>query len=69
MSVWVLKSERTSACKKYYIWYPAICSCKNGKYLAFFWRFVFTYDKIIEEKKNILRKTVLAKSTSTNFYI
>ena len=21
-------------CKKYYIWNPAICSCKNGKYLA-----------------------------------
>ena len=23
-------------CEKYYIWNPATCSCKNGKYLASF---------------------------------
>ena len=26
--------KKHSICEKYYIWNPATCSCKNGKYLA-----------------------------------
>ena len=25
--------KKYNACKKYYIWNPATCSCENGKYL------------------------------------
>ena len=42
-------------CEKDYIWNPATCSCKNGKYLASIIEddSVITYDEIIEETKTI----------------
>ena len=41
-------------CEKDYIWNPATCSCKNGKYLAsIIDDSVITCDEIIEETKTI----------------
>ena len=52
------------------IWNSATCSCKNGKYLAsIIADSVITCDEIIETTKAAPTKTVLTKSTSTNFYI
>ena len=39
-------------CEKVYIWNPATCSCKNGKYLANTMNeSVITSDEIIENKR------------------
>ena len=55
VSVW--KSERTSGVQKYYIWYPAVCNCKHGKYLVkVIDDSVITCDEIIEEAKTIPNK-------------
>ena len=52
VSVKIQKNYRV--CKKDYIWNPATCSCKNGKYLAsIIDDFVITCDQIIEETKAI----------------
>ena len=67
-----------------YIWNPATCSFKNGKYMGNIIDFsVITCDEIIEETKTIptkststktvltkctSTKTVLTKCTSANFY-
>ena len=43
-----------NVCKKDYIWNPATCCCKNGKYLAsIIDDSVITCDIIIEETKTI----------------
>ena len=40
--------------KKDYIWNPAICSCKNGKYLASITDdSAITCNEIIEERKTV----------------
>ena len=40
-----------NVCEKDYVWNPATCSCKNGKYLAsVIDNSVITYDEIIEEE-------------------
>ena len=70
MSVRVWKSERTSCVWKIYIWNPATCSCKNGKYIAsIIDHSVITCDEIIDTTKSTSTKIVPAKSTSMNFYI
>ena len=57
-------------CKKFYIRNPATCSWVNGKYLGYIIDdSLITCEKIIEETKNVLEKTVQTKCTSTNFYI
>ena len=41
-------------CEKDYIWNPAVCSCKNGIYLASIIEdSVITCDKIIKETKTV----------------
>ena len=46
-------------CEKDYIWNPASCSCKNGKYLAsIIYDSVITCYEIIEEE---------TKTVTTNF--
>ena len=61
-------------CERGYIWNPATCSFKNGKYVRNTIDFsVITCDEIIEKTKAIptkstSTKTVLTKCTSTNFY-
>ena len=61
--------------KKDYIWNPAICSCKNGKYLASTSDdSVIMCDEIVGTTKSILTKTVPtktvpAKSYSKSFYL
>ena len=62
-------------CKKDYIWNPATCSCKNGKYLgSIIDDLAITCDELIETKKiNSTKpfptKSVPKKITSTNLYI
>ena len=49
--------KKHNICEIDYIWNPAICSCKNGKYLASIIdnidNTVVTYDEIIEETKTV----------------
>ena len=46
--------ENHVICEKDYIWNPARCSCKNGKYLASITDdTVITCDEIIEETKTV----------------
>ena len=46
--------ENHAICEKDYIWNPARCSCKNGKYLASITDdTVITCDEIIEETKTV----------------
>ena len=60
-------------CEKDYIWNPATCSCKNGKYLEsiIIDDSVITCDEIIEETKSIStnsnEKKIICKTK--NFYI
>ena len=57
-------------CVKYYIWNPAICSCKTGKYLAsIIDNSIITCGEIIYTTKNVPTKSVLEKSISVNLYI
>ena len=57
-------------CKKDFIWNPATCSCKKGKYLtSAIDDPVITCDEIMETTKAVPTKTVPTKSTSINFYI
>ena len=59
-----------NVCKKDCILNPATCSCENGKYLgSIIDNSVITCDEIIGTTKTVPTKTVLTKSTSTNFYI
>ena len=44
-------------CKKDYIWYPATCSCKNGKYASIISNSIIAGDEIIDETT----KTVTTK--------
>ena len=75
MLVWVLKFKRTSLCEEGYIWNPATCSYKNGKYVRSITdEPVIMYDEIIYSRKAVptkinSTKTVPEKSTSTSFYI
>ena len=67
-----VKIQKHSLCKKYYIWNLAICSFKNGKYLAsFIDDSVITCDEIIEETKtistNFNKKNIIYETK--NFYI
>ena len=68
-------SKEHHACQKNYIWNPAICSCKNGKYLASISDdSVIMCDEIVGTTKSILTKTVPtktvpAKSYSKSFYL
>ena len=56
--------------EKNYIWNPATCSFKNGKYVgSFIDNSVMTCDEIVEETKTVPIKTATTDNTSTNFYI
>ena len=56
--------------KKDYVWNSATGSCGNGKYLGSITDdLVIMCNEIIKETKTIPSKTVLIKSTSTNFDI
>ena len=49
-----------------YIWNPATCSCKNGKYVGSITDdFVISCDKIIEETKFVPTKSTSAKTVVT----
>ena len=57
-------------CVKYYLWNPATCSCKTGKYLAsIIDNSIITCREIIYTTKNVPTKSVLEKSISVNLYI
>ena len=60
------RSAEKHICEKDYIWNPATCSCKNGKYLAsIIDNSVITCDEIIDtESKSNNKET---KTVSTNF--
>ena len=62
----VESAEKHHICEKYYIWNPATCSCKNGKYLAsIIDDSVIMPDEIIDaEAKSYNEKT---KTVATNF--
>ena len=46
------EGKKHHICEKVYIWNPATCSCKNGKYLANTMNeSVITSDEIIENKR------------------
>ena len=62
----VASAEKHHICEKYYIWNPATCSCKNGKYLAsIIDDSVIMSDEIIDaEAKSYNEKT---KTVATNF--
>ena len=48
-------------CEKVYIWNPATCSCKNGKYLA------NTMNEPVITSDEIIEKNEEAKTVPTNF--
>ena len=51
-----------------YIWNPAMCSCKNGRYVESIIGYpAITCDEIIEATERTLTKTVPTKSIPTNF--
>ena len=53
-------------CEKYYIWNPATCICKNGKYLAsVIDHSVVTLDEIIDAGAKLYNKET--KTVPTNF--
>ena len=62
-------------CEKDYIWNPATCSCKNGRYLAsIIDDSVNRCDAIVETTKSTLvkifpTKNTSTKNSSTNFYV
>ena len=61
-------------CEKTYIWNPATCNSKNGKYVgSIIDHSVVTCDDFIEETKLFRQsnstKVILTKCTSTNSYI
>ena len=52
-SVKIKKKKKNIVCAKNYSWNPAICSCKNAKYLAsIIGDSVITYDEIINNYHN-----------------
>ena len=55
-------------CKKYFVWNPAACTCKNDKYLAsIIDDSVLTCEEMKESKET---KTILKNISKTkNFYI
>ena len=55
-------------CEKYFVWNPATCTCKNGKYLAsIIDDSVLTCEEMKEAKET---KTILKNISKTkNFYI
>ena len=55
-------------CKKYFVWNPATCTCKNDKYLAsIIDDSVLTCEEMKESKET---KTILKNISKTkNFYI
>ena len=56
--------------QKNYILNPGSCSCENGKNLgSIIVNSVIGCNEMIDVTKSVLTKTVLTKSTSTNFYI
>ena len=58
--------KKHCVCKKYYIWNSAICSCKNGKYLARIIDYsVITYDEITDTTESTLTKTIPAETFPT----
>ena len=64
------QKKKHHPCVKYYIWNPAICSCKTGKYLAsIIDNSIITCGEIIYTTKNVPTKSVLEKSISVNLYI
>ena len=59
-------SVKKHICKKKYIWNPATCSCKNGKYLASIMDdSAITCDEIIDMKAKLNDKET--KTVQTNF--
>ena len=71
MQVPVSKSEKKHHPNvKYYIWNPATCSCKTGKYLAsIIDNSSITCGEIIYTTKNVPTKSVSEKSIPVNLYI
>ena len=60
--------EKHQICEKDYIWNPATCSCKNGKYLASITdKSVITGEDIIEEETKTV--TTNFNEKTNNFYI
>ena len=52
-------------CEKDYVWNLAICSCKNGKYIAItIDDSLITYDEIIEEAKSVPTKGTSTKNVT-----
>ena len=59
-------SVKKHICEKKYIWNPATCSCKNGKYLASIMDdSAITCDEIIDMKAKLNDKET--KTVQTNF--
>ena len=51
-------SSKHHVCKKYYIWNPSACTCKNGKHLrSIIGDSVILYDEIIKVAKAVPTKT------------
>ena len=68
--MWVKKSKTISCVKKYYIWKPRTCTCRNGKDLESTTRdSAITSDEIIEvtKTKAVPTKTFSMKTILTNF--
>ena len=59
MSVQLQKPQKSSCVQKrlYLVWYPATCSCKNGKYASIISNSIIAGDEIIDETT----KTVTTK--------
>ena len=54
-------------CEKYFVWNPATCTCKNGKYLAsIIDDSVITCDELIETPKTVPTKNVPKKILQQN---
>ena len=63
-----VQNSKKNCVWKSYIWDPAKCANgKNDKDLGSIIDNSFVCDEIIETTKSILKRTVLTKSTSTNF--
>ena len=60
------KIEKNIVCAKVFIWIPATCSCKNGKYLAsIIDNSVITCDEITDAVAKLYNKET--KTVTTNF--
>ena len=58
----LIKCKKCHVCEKGYIWNPATCSCKNGKYLA-----IIMEDSAIASDEIIELHDEETKTVSSNF--